>query len=267
MKEQTMNPANLVEKFQSKFDQQWQTFNDDHELWRQIFTVYPSEQATEKDLERTLLNVSDSSSKTKNVTEYEHKTHELGFTVSQEEAEEGWTRSLENQCHTLFKAFTDEIEKAAAGVFDEVLTSPKFSCHRGKSELSHTSFEEALISLQNSKDASGLYTRVNPRILLVPSALQFKMKLFEPLLEKDSFLKLSILEKVLVNPYLSNPHAWFVLTDALHGFKCFERKAPAVSVFEDKYDSVIRFQIKARYSFGCTNPNAVFASTGTGESK
>ena len=267
MKEQTMNPTTLVGQFQSKFDQQWQTFNDGHELWRHIFTVYPSQQATEKDVELKLLDVTGSSSESKNVTQYEHQTHGLGFTISQEEAEEGWTRSLENQCHTLFKAFTDRIEEAASAVFDEILTSPKFSCHRTNRELSHTSFEHALISLQNSKDASGLYKHVNPRILLVPSALHLKMKLFEPLLEKDPFFKVNILEKVLVNPYLNNPHAWFVMTDASNGFKCFERTAPEVSVFADKYESVIRFQIKARYSFGCTNPNAVFASIGTGESK
>ena len=73
--------------------------------------------------------------------------------------------------------------------------------------------------------------------------------------------------ELLVNKYLSGEdkwfgNQWFLLTDAPHGFKHFEREADHVESWVDEVTDNLMFRISGRYSFGCSNPHSVFGSIG-----
>ena len=251
----------LAVSFKEKFIEHWTSF-EKHECWRDIFTVYPSRHAEETDEDG------------EEITRYVHKTHGLGFSLSQEEAQEGWTRQMETNCNFLFPPMLGLLEKEAAAVFDEILTSPKFEKNRQHAVLSLNAFKNALDSLTKAKDASGRIVDLKPKMLIVPAALQFEVDRQIP---REYLEGLGV--TLIINLALNNPSAWFLITDAPDGFKCFERQKPELDVWAEEggrhfttekivdVEPKLLFKISARYSFGCTNPNAVFASTGTGVSK
>lgn len=266
----------LAHRLQEGFANRWEDFYPDHEVWRDIFKVFPSHHSQETDVECKWLgldSVSPQDASEQKVTSYVHKSYDVGFSLSEDEAQEGWTSSLENHCSRLFHHMIHVRENAAATVFDEVLTSPKFEKNRQQAVFSRKAYENRVIELGKARESSGLYG--TPTILMVPAALQFEVHKQIP---PEYFYHGGV--NVVIHPFLKNPSAWFLITDAPHGFKCFERQKPDVSVFarqdeglwgHDKphhdFKPELIFKISARYSFGCTNPHAVFASTGEGECK
>jgi hypothetical protein len=68
-----------------------------------------------------------------------------------------------------------------------------------------------------------------------------------------------------VNHYLTDPDAFFLLTsvtDAGEGLKMFQRTAMETTMEPDFTTGNIRYKARERYSFGFSNPRAVFASQG-----
>ena len=268
----------IAHYFKERFAKRWENFYPDHEYWRDIFKVFPSQHSQETDVELKLPGlapVSHQDASEQKVTDYVHKSYDFGFSLSEDEAREGWTSSLENHCNRLFHHMIHVRENAAAAVFDDILASPKFEKNRQNTVFSRQAYEKAVISLGKVKESSGLYAALKPTMLMVPADLQFEVHKQIP---REYFYHGGV--NVVIHPYLKNPSAWFLITDAPDGFKCFERQKPDVSVFVAKDESLflhdkpnpdfkpeIIFKISARYSFGCTNPNVVFASTGERESK
>ena len=68
-------------------------------------------------------------------------------------------------------------------------------------------------------------------------------------------------ESYTVNHFLTDPDAFFIKTDAPNGFKHFER-TPMSTGMEADFDSGNRFKARERYSFGFSDPRAVFGSPG-----
>jgi hypothetical protein len=65
-----------------------------------------------------------------------------------------------------------------------------------------------------------------------------------------------------VNHFLTDPDAWFVKTDAPNGLKHFER-APLRTAMESDFDTGnMRYKARERYSFGWSDPRALFGSEG-----
>jgi hypothetical protein len=69
-------------------------------------------------------------------------------------------------------------------------------------------------------------------------------------------------EGYAVNDFLTDPDAFFVLTDALCGFVHFERSALSTNMEADFDTGNMRFKARERYSFGFSDPRAVYASDG-----
>ena len=65
-----------------------------------------------------------------------------------------------------------------------------------------------------------------------------------------------------VNHFLTDTDAWYVLTDCPDGFKHFERSAISTSMEGDFDTGNVRYKARERYSFGWSNPRAVYASQG-----
>ena len=69
-------------------------------------------------------------------------------------------------------------------------------------------------------------------------------------------------EGYTINHFLTDPDAFFIKTDTPNGFKHFER-IPLSTNMEADFDSGnMRFKARERYSFGFSDPRAVFGSPG-----
>jgi len=69
-------------------------------------------------------------------------------------------------------------------------------------------------------------------------------------------------EGYTVNHFLTDPDAWFVKTDVPNGFKHFERSPMRTNMEADFDTGNMRFKARERYSFGYSDPRAVFGSPG-----
>jgi hypothetical protein len=66
-----------------------------------------------------------------------------------------------------------------------------------------------------------------------------------------------------VNHYLTDPDAFFIMTDAPNGMKMFNRVAIKTG-FEGDFDTGnVRYKARERYSFGFSDPRGIFGSPGT----
>jgi hypothetical protein len=138
-------------------------------------------------------------------------------------------------------------------------------------DLNETSLEDAIISISTFVDDRGLNIALQPRKLVVPPQLQF---VADRLLQSPGRVGTSdndinainnmgaIPEGYVVNHFLTDVDAFFVLSDVPDGFKHYERTPLQTSMEGDFDTGNVRFKARERYSFGFSNPRCVFGSKG-----
>jgi hypothetical protein len=138
-------------------------------------------------------------------------------------------------------------------------------------DLNETSLEAAVIQIAGWTDERGLLIAAKPRKLVVPPQLQFvaerllKTELRVATADNDiNALKSmgSIPEGYTVNHYLTDPNAWFLLTDVPNGMKHFVRTPMQTSMDADFDTGNARYKARERYSFGVSDPLGIFGSPG-----
>ena len=139
------------------------------------------------------------------------------------------------------------------------------------SDLNETSLENALISISTFVDDRNMILALQGTKLVVPPQLQF---VADRLLETpgrvetadndiNAIRNMGLLPQgYAVNHFLTDTDAFFVLTDCPDGFKHFARSPIATSMEGDFKTGNVRYKARERYSFGFSNPRAVFASRG-----
>ena len=139
------------------------------------------------------------------------------------------------------------------------------------SDLNETSLEDALISISTFVDDRNMILALQGTKLIVPPQLQF---VADRLLDTpgrtgtadndiNAIRNMGMLPQgYAVNHFLTDTDAWFVKTDVPDGFKHFERSPVATSMEGDFDTGNVRYKARERYSFGFSNPRAVFASQG-----
>lgn len=139
------------------------------------------------------------------------------------------------------------------------------------SDLNETSLEDALISISTFVDDRNMILALQGVKLIVPPQLEF---VADRLLETpgrvstadndiNAIRNMGMLPQgYAVNHFLTDTDAWFVKTDVPDGFKHFERSPVATSMEGDFNTGNVRYKARERYSFGFSNPRAVFASQG-----
>ena len=130
-------------------------------------------------------------------------------------------------------------------------------------DLNETSLEDAVINIAAFTDERGLLIAARPRRLIVPPALQF---VATRLLESagrvgtaDNDINAirnngAIPEGYMVNHYLTDSNAFFVITDVPNGMKHFERTPLETSMDGDFDTGNVRYKARERYSFGVSDP-------------
>jgi hypothetical protein len=138
-------------------------------------------------------------------------------------------------------------------------------------DLNETSLENALIDISTFVDERNLIIALRGTKLIIPPQLQFVAdRLLESTLrvgtadnDVNAIRNMGMLpEGYTVNHFLTDPDAFFIKTDAPNGFKHFERMPLSTNMEADFDSGNMRFKARERYSFGYSDPRAVFGSPG-----
>ena len=224
---------------------------------------------------------------------YTHETVALAFALTEESVEDIlYDRLGARYTKALARSMAHTKQVKAANVLNNAFSS-SFTGGDGKSlvatdhplagggtfsnrpsafaDLNETSLENALISISTFVDDRNMILALQGTKLVVPPQLQF---VADRLLETPGRVETAdndinavrnmglLPQGYAVNHFLTDTDAFFVLTDCPDGFKHFERSPIATSMEGDFNTGNVRYKARERYSFGFSNPRAVFASQG-----
>ena len=138
-------------------------------------------------------------------------------------------------------------------------------------DLNATSLEQSLIDIAAFTDERGLKVAAKGTKLIIPSALQFTaeriMKSEGRVATADNDINAMrsmgmIPQGYRVNNFLTDPNAFFIITDVPNGMKHFIR-TPIKTAMEGDFDTGnLRFKARERYQFGVSDFRGIFASPG-----
>ena len=224
---------------------------------------------------------------------YNHETIALGFSLTEEAIEDNLYDTLSSRYTKALArsmATTKQIKAAAIlnGAFTTstggdgkplcatdhpTLSGPDLRNELSVSaDLSETSLEQALIDIAAFTDERGLKIAVQGLKLVIPKELQFtadrilKSTLRVGTADNDinAIKNMGMIPQgYSVNHYLTDPDAFFIMTDAPNGMKMFQRVSIKTGFEGDFETGNVRYKARERYSFGFSDPRGIFGSPGT----
>ena len=138
-------------------------------------------------------------------------------------------------------------------------------------DLNETSLEQSMIDIGKMTDERGLKIAAKATKMIVPSALQFQA---ERLMKSEGRVQTAdndinairsmgmVPQGYRVNNFLTDPNAFFLITDVPNGMKHFVR-TPIKTAMEGDFDTGnLRFKARERYQFGVSDFRGIFGSPG-----
>lgn len=224
---------------------------------------------------------------------YTHETIALGFSITEEAVEDNLYDSLSSRYTKALArsmAYTKQVKAA------NVLNNAFSSSYKGgdgvslcnashplvsggvnsnvpsvAADLNETSLEDAVIQIAAWTDERGLLIAAKPKKLVIaPSNMFVATRVLETELRPataDNDLNAlktngSIPEGYTVNHFLTDPDAWFLITDVPNGLKHFVR-TPLATQMEGDFDTGnVRYKARERYSFGWSDALGIYGSQG-----
>jgi hypothetical protein len=225
---------------------------------------------------------------------YNHETVALAFSITEEAIEDNlydrlgsrYTRALaRSMAHSkqvkaasvLNTAFTGGATAGGDGVAlcatDHPLTSGGTFANEPATaaDLNETSLEDALINIAGFVDERGLKVALRGMKLLIPRQLQFvaerlmvsNLRVGTADNDTNALRSMGMLPNgYAVNDFLTDPDAFFIMTDAPRGMIHFERTPLSTNMEADFDTGNMRFKARERYSFGFSDPRCIFGSPG-----
>ncbi len=223
---------------------------------------------------------------------YSHETIALAFSITEEAIEDNlYDRLAARYTRALARSMSNTKQVKAASVLNNAQKTSGFNGGDGVSlinashplatggtfsnvlataaDLNETSLEQSLIDIGAFVDERGLKIASQGRKMIIPKELQFTaeriMKSPQRVGTADNDINAianmgMVPEGYVVNNFLTDPDAFFLLTDAPNGFKHFIR-SPIKTAMEGDFDTGnVRFKARERYSFGWSDPRAVFGN-------
>jgi len=225
---------------------------------------------------------------------YTHETIAMGFSITEEAIEDNLYDSLSSRyTKALARAMAYTKQVKAAYVLNNAFTGgPTYGdgvvlCSTAHplvsggtnsnrpttgADLNETSLENAVIQIAGWTDERGLLIAAKPKKLVVPPQLMFvATRLLETELRvgtADNDINAiknngSIPGGYTVNHFLTDPNAWFLITDVPNGLKHFVRTPMNTSMDGDFDTGNVRYKARERYSFGVSDPLGIFGSPGS----
>lgn len=225
------------------------------------------------------------------VARYNHETIAMAFSITEEAMEDNLYASLSaryTKALARAMAYTKQVKAAyplnqgfssyqtgdGVSLFNasHPLVNGGTNSNTVAADLNETALENAAISISQWTDERGLLIAARPMKLIVPPALMFVAKRI-----LDSELRVGTADNDLnamrelgtipqgyrVNHYLTDTNAWFLKTDVPNGAKHFERVAMQTGMDGDFDTGNARYKARERYSFGFSDPLAMYGSSGS----
>ena len=225
---------------------------------------------------------------------YNHETIALAFSITEEAIEDNlYDRIGARYSRALARSMAHTKQVKAASVLNNAFTAGAFAGGDGvalcdashpltsggtfanepatAADLNETSLEDALINIAGFVDERGLKVALRGLKLIIPRQLQFiaerlmvsNLRVGTADNDVNALRSMGMLPNgYAVNDYLTDPDAFFILTDAPRGFIHFERTAMSTGMEADFDTGNMRYKARERYSFGFSDPRCVFGSPG-----
>jgi len=138
-------------------------------------------------------------------------------------------------------------------------------------DLNETSLEQSLIDIAAMTDERGLKIAARGVKMIIPSELQFTA---ERLMKSQGRVGTAdndinaiasmgmVPQGYRVNNFLTDPDAFYIITDVPNGMKYFDRAAIKTAMEGDFDTGNVRYKARERYSFGVSDYRGIFASPG-----
>lgn len=278
------------------------SYNDYPVEWDKLFEKNSSDRAYEEDLGLSSFGLASVKSEGAAITydterqgftsRYNHVVYALGFIITREIYEDDQYGKVGAQkAKALARSMRQTKEIIGANVYNNAFSSSFLggdgaallsASHNNvaggtysnligtAADLSEAALEQAVIDIAGFRDDRGLLIAAKPEKLVIPYQLQFEAKrilgadgrvgtdLNDPNVIKD----LGIFSNVVTNHYLTDSDAWFILTNVKDGLKYFERRGDQFEMDNDFDTENAKFKATARYSFGWSDPRAIYGSAG-----
>lgn len=279
-----------------------EAYNDYKPQWTEIFSKDKSSRAFEEDVGTTGFgyavvkgegnSISYDTVHQGFVTRYNHIVYGLGFVITREAFEDDQYGIVgKKRATSLARSIRLTKDVVAANILNRAFTStyvggdgkelcatdhPNVTGGTWSNELavaanlSEAALEQMNIDIMKFTDDRGLKIAVRPRQLIIPPDLVFEA---ERILKTEGRVSsanndinalkmMGKVNKVIVNQYLTSTSAYFLQTDVPDGLKYFERRADDFGT-DNEFDSEnAKFKATSRYSFGWTDPRAVYGTAG-----
>lgn len=222
---------------------------------------------------------------------YNHETVALAFSITEEAVEDNlYDRLGSRYTKALARSMAHTKQVKAASVLNNAFTATggdgKPLCATDHpltsggtfaneptvaADLNETSLEDALISISGFVDERGMKVALRGMKLIIPRQLQFvaerlmasNLRVGTADNDTNAIRSMGMLpDGYTVNDFLTDPDAWFIKTDAPRGFLHFERVRLSTGMEADFDTGNMRYKARERYSFGYSDPRAVFGSPG-----
>ena len=224
---------------------------------------------------------------------YTHNTIALAFAITEEAIEDNlYDRLASRYTKALARSMANTKQVTAANVLNNGFStsylggdgSPLFSTTHAtisgtfrntlatQADLNETSLEQSLIDIAAFTDERGLKIAAQGMKLIIPSESQFTadrlMSSAGRVGTADNDInairnKGMIPQGYVVNHYLTDSDAFFIMTDVPNGLKYFERSPIRTSMEGDFETGNVRYKARERYSFGFSAPRGAFGSSGS----
>jgi hypothetical protein len=138
-------------------------------------------------------------------------------------------------------------------------------------DLNETSLEQSLIDIAAMTDERGLKIAARGVKMIVPPELQFTaerlMKSQGRVGTADNDINAIVSMGMVpqgyrVNNFLTDPDAFYIITDVPNGMKYFDRASIKTAMEGDFDTGNVRYKARERYSFGVSDYRGIFASPG-----
>ena len=140
-----------------------------------------------------------------------------------------------------------------------------------QADLNETSLEQSLIDIAAMTDERGLKIAARGMKMIIPSELQFTA---ERLMKSDKRVGTAdndtnairsmgmVPQGYVVNNFLTDTDAFYIITDVPNGMKFFQRAAIKTAMEGDFDTGNVRYKARERYSFGVSDFRGIFGVEG-----
>ena len=224
---------------------------------------------------------------------YTHETVALAFAITEEAIEDNlYDRLASRYTKALARSMANTKQVKAVSPLINGLPSGSFQSGDGvtlfntahptvagtvkntlttAADLNETSLEQSMIDIAAMTDERGLKIAARGLKMIIPSELQFTA---ERLMKSqgrvgtadndiNALVSMGMLPQgYVVNNFLTDPDAFYIITDVPNGMKYFDR-SPIKTAMEGDFDTGnVRYKARERYSFGVSDFRGIFASPG-----